>query len=209
MKHISKLSQATALVAALGAACLTSLSAHAADTPNAGTLTLKAMISATTCAVVIGENGANPGTSSYKAVNLGNIASDNKSNAKGVKFGTQKAIMFSLKDPTNPNQACTLTNISSGWQVKTNLAATQLTNLGDTAAPKYYLKNSVVGGTDAAVALGTGLNELTLKEGENVLTSGGKLQAAASMWAQFVYSTTGQATPGKYNFLMPVTITYN
>ena len=51
MKHISKLSQATALVAALGAACLTSLSAHAAD---AGTLTLKAKISMTTCKVVIG-----------------------------------------------------------------------------------------------------------------------------------------------------------
>ena len=206
MKHISKLSQATALVAALGAACLTSLSAHAAD---AGTLTLNAKISMTTCKVVIGDDINNPGTSSYKALNLGNVASDNKSGAKGQRFGTQKQIMFSLKDPSNPNSACNLTNVISGWQVRTNLAPEQLINLSSTGTPAYYLKNTVSGGTDAAVAVGTGKTEKALTIGDNVLTAAGNNSASAVFWAQFVYSTTGQATPGKYNFVMPVTITYN
>ena len=61
MKHISKLSHATALVAALGAASLTSLSAHAADTPNVGTLNLKASVSKATCALVIGDKADSPG----------------------------------------------------------------------------------------------------------------------------------------------------
>ena len=81
MSHFFKLSQTTALVCALGVAGLTSLPAQAADD---GTLTIKAGVSKATCAVIIGDNPANPGKSSYKTLNLGNIASNNKSSIAGT-----------------------------------------------------------------------------------------------------------------------------
>ena len=215
MKHISNLSQATALVAALGAACLTSLSAHAADTPpNIGTLNLKASVSKATCALVIGDNLTSTNQTSYKTLNLGNIASDNKSNAKAkfTTFGAQKSVVFSLKDPADTTKACNLggaTRFTLNGQVASNTAVVD--------GKSSFLKNKIAadkGGTDALVKLTVGgsqggVNPPTLKDGINALATfdlanNGK----AFLYAQFAYSGQKDATAGKFNYDLPVTVTY-
>jgi type 1 fimbria pilin len=209
MSHFFKLSQTTALVCTLGVAGLTSLPAQAADD---GTLTIKAGVSKATCAVIIGDNPANPGNSSYKTLNLGNIASNNKSSIAGEKFGRPVQIQFALTNPEDTSKACDLTALSSGWQLKTNFnAATQFTTVGTGTSAKNYLKNEIpatAGGTNAVVTLGVGVRELVLKDQENIIVGLGNGTNIATMWAQFVYATTGQATPGKFNFIMPVTVAY-
>lgn len=212
MKHISKLSQTTALIAALGAASLTSLSAQAAD---GGTLTLKASVSKATCALVVGDTATSSDQTSYKALNLGNIASDNKSATKAAyeTFGTKKFVVFSLKDPVNPSQPCNLsgtTKFTLNGEVATGTAVVN--------GKSSFLKNKIPasqGGTDALVkilfggASGGADPTVPLKDGINVLgtfstTDNGK----AFLYAQFAYSAQRDASPGKFSYDMPVTVTY-
>ena len=215
MKHISKLSHATALVAALGAASFTSLSAHAADTPNVGTLNLKASVSKATCALVIGDKADSPNQTSYKTLNLGNIASDNKSNpkAKFTTFGDKKFVVFSLKNPADTTKACDLGGATK-FTLNGEIAANSVVINGESS----FLKNKIAadkGGTDALVKLSVGgsqggVNPPTLKDGINALAtfnlanSGNK----AYLYAQFAYSGGKDATPGKFNYDLPVTVTY-
>ena len=214
MKHISKLSHATALVAALGAACLTSLSAHAADTPNVGTLNLKASVSKATCALVIGDKADSPNQTSYKTLNLGNIASDNKSNpkAKFTTFGDKKFVVFSLKDPADTTKACNLGGATK-FTLNGEIAANSVVINGESS----FLKNKIAadkGGTDALVKLLVGgaqggVNPPTLKDGINALAIFDSAQnGKAFLSAQFAYSDAKDATPGKFNYDLPVTVTY-
>ena len=216
MKHISNLSQATALVAALGAACLTSLSAHAADTPpNVGTLNLKASVSKATCALVIGDKADSPNQTSYKTLNLGNIASDNKSNtkAKFTTFGDKKFVVFSLKDPADTTKACNLGGATK-FTLNGEIAANSVVINGKSS----FLKNKIaanLGGTDALVKLTVGASATgtdpitTLKDGINALAIFDSAQnGKAFLSAQFAYSDAKDATPGKFNYDLPVTVTY-
>ena len=215
MKHISNLSQATALVAALGAACLTSLSAHAADTPNVGTLNLKASVSKATCALVIGDSTTSTNQTSYKTLNLGNIASDNKSNAKAkfTTFGAQKSVVFSLKDPADTTKACNLGG-ATRFTLNGEIAANSVVINGKSS----FLKNKIaanLGGTDALVKLTVGASATgtdpitTLKDGINALAIFDSAQnGKAFLSAQFAYSDAKDATPGKFNYDLPVTVTY-
>jgi len=209
MKHISKLSQTTALIAALGAA---SLSAQAAD---GGTLTLKASVSKATCALVVGDTATSSNQTSYKALNLGNIASDNKSATKAAyeTFGTKKFVVFSLKDPVNPSQPCNLsgtTKFTLNGEVATGTAVVFgkssflknkiLASQGGTDALVKILFGGVSGGADPTVPLKDGINEL----GTFSTTDNGK----AFLYAQFAYSAPRDATPGKFSYDMPITVTY-
>jgi type 1 fimbria pilin len=216
MKHISNLSQATALVAALGAACLTSLSAHAADTPpNIGTLNLKASVSKATCALVIGDSLNSTNQTSYKTLNLGNIASDNKSNAKAkfTTFGAQKSVVFSLKDPADTTKACNL-----GGATKFTLNGQVASNTAVVNGESSFLKNKIAadkGGTDALVKIIVGgINggkfdiSTPLKEGNNELVTVDGNAGKAFLYAQFAYSGQKDATAGKFNYDLPVTVTY-
>jgi type 1 fimbria pilin len=215
MKHISKLSHATALVAALGAASLTSLSAHAADTPNVGTLNLKASVSKATCALVIGDNAASPNQTSYKTLNLGNIASDNKSNAKAkfTTFGDKKFVVFSLKNPADTTKACDLGGATK-FTLNGEIAANSVVINGKSS----FLKNKIAadkGGTDAFVKLtvggtATGTDPITILQGGiNALAIFDSAQnGKAFLSAQFAYSGEKDASPGKFNYDLPVTVTY-
>jgi type 1 fimbria pilin len=216
MKHISNLSQATALVAALGAACLTSLSAHAADTPpNVGTLNLKASVSKATCALVIGDSTTSTNQTSYKTLNLGNIASDNKSNtkAKFTTFGDKKFVVFSLKNPADTTKPCDL-----GGATKFTLNGEIAANSVEINGKSSFLKNKIAasqGGTDALVRLtvgasATGTDPITiLKDGINALANFDSAQnGKAFLSAQFAYSGAKDASPGKFNYDLPVTVTY-
>ena len=206
MKHISNLSQATALVAALGAACLTSLSAHAADTPNAGNLKITAAVSKATCAVILNDQNATANKSSYKALNLGNIAGTNVSGIAGQTFSGVKSMTFALKDPNNTANACSLTGVTN-WELHTTLKATDIVTIGT----KTFLKNQIPateGGTNAVVLLSSGLQPLTLAAGDYTLFTRAQTATEGGMGAQFAFATTQAATPGKYNFNMPVTIIY-
>ena len=216
MKHISNLSQATALVAALGAACLTSLSAHAADTPpNVGTLNLKASVIKATCALVIGDKADSPNQTSYKTLNLGNIASDNKSNAKAkfTTFGAQKFVVFSLKNPADTTKACDLGGVTK-FTLNGEIAANSVVINGKSS----FLKNKSAanqGGTDALVKIMVGgINggkfdiNTPLKEGNNELITVDGKAGKAFLYAQFAYSGAKDATPGKFNYDLPVTVTY-
>lgn len=212
MKHISKLSQATALVAALGTASFTSMPAHAAD---AGTLNLKAAVSKATCALVIGESATSSNQTSYKALNLGNIASDNKSATKAafVTFGTQKSVVFSLKDPVDPSKPCNLggaTQFTLNGEVATGTAVVN--------GSSSFLKNKIStnqGGTDALVkimvgGIAGGKFDVAkpLKEGNNELLVVNAIDGKGFLYAQFAYSAQKEASPGKFNYDLPVTVTY-
>ncbi len=212
MKHISKLSHATALVAALGAASFSSLSANAAD---AGTLNLKASVSKATCALVIGDSTTSTNQTSYKTLNLGNIASDNKSNAKAkfTTFGAQKFVVFSLKNPADTTKACDLggvTKFTLNGQVASNTAVVD--------GKSSFLKNKIAadkGGTDALVKIMVGgINggkfdiSTPLKEGNNELVTVDGKAGKAFLYAQFAYSGQKDATAGKFNYDLPVTVTY-
>lgn len=216
MKHISKLSHATALVAALGAASLTSLSAQAqSNTPNVGTLNLKASVSKATCALVIGDNANSPNQTSYKTLNLGNIASDNKSNAKAkfTTFGDKKFVVFSLKNPADTTKACDLGG-ATNFTLNGEIAANSVVINGKSS----FLKNKIAadkGGTDAFVRLTVGASATgtdpitTLKEGINALAIFNSAQnGKAFLSAQFAYSGDKDASPGKFNYDLPVTVTY-
>lgn len=212
MKHISKLSHATALVAALGAASFSSLSANAAD---AGTLNLKAAISKATCALVIGDKADSPNQTSYKTLNLGNIASDNKSNtkAKFTTFGAQKFVVFSLKDPVDANKPCNL-----GGATKFTLNGQVASNTAVIDGKSSFLKNKIAanqGGTDALVKIMVGgINggkfdiSKPLQEGTNELVTVDGNTGKAFLYAQFAYSDAKDASPGKFNYDLPVTVTY-
>jgi type 1 fimbria pilin len=212
MKHISKLSHATALVAALGAASFSSLSANAAD---AGTLNLKASVSKATCALVIGDNATSPNQTSYKTLNLGNIASDNKSNAKAkfTTFGNKKFVVFSLKNPADTTKACDLGGVTK-FTLNGEIAANSVVINGKSS----FLKNKIApndGGTDALVKLTVGGSQggadplTTLRDGINALANFDSAQnGKAYLYAQFAYSDAKDATPGKFNYDLPVTVTY-
>lgn len=212
MKHISKLSHATALVAALGAASFSSLSANAAD---AGTLNLKAAISKATCALVIGDSATSTNPTSYKTLNLGNIASDNKSNAKAkfTTFGAQKFVVFSLKDPVDANKPCNL-----GGATKFTLNGQVASNTAVVDGKSSFLKNKIAanqGGTDALVKIMVGgINggkfdiSKPLQEGTNELVTVDGNTGKAFLYAQFAYSDAKDASPGKFNYDLPVTVTY-
>lgn len=207
MKHISNLSQATALVAALGAACLTSLSAQAqSNTPNAGNLKITAAVSKATCAVTINDPNSTTNKSAYKALNLGNIAGTNASGVAGQTFGTAKSISFALKDPSNLANPCSLTGISN-WELHTTLKSTDFV----TISGKTFLKNQILpaeGGTNAVVALTTGGKPITLAAGDTTLFTRAKTNTDGGLAAQFAFADTKAASAGKYNFNMPVTIIY-
>ena len=216
MKHISNLSQATALVAALGAACLTSLSAHAADTPpNVGTLNLKASVSKATCALVIGDSTTSTNQTSYKTLNLGNIASDNKSNpkAKFTPFGDKKFVVFSLKNPADTTRACDLGGVTQ-FTLNGEIAANSVVINGVSS----FVKNKIAadkGGTDALVKIMVGGIfggkfdiGTPLKEGNNELVTVDGKDGKAFLYAQFAYSDAKDASPGKFNYDLPVTVTY-
>lgn len=212
MKHISKLSHATALVAALGAASFSSLSANAAD---AGTLNLKASVSKATCALVIGDSATSTNPTSYKTLNLGNIASDNKSNtkAKFTTFGAQKFVVFSLKDPVDANKPCNL-----GGATKFTLNGQVASNTAVIDGKSSFLKNKIAanqGGTDALVKIMVGgINggkfdiSKPLQEGTNELVTVDGNTGKAFLYAQFAYSDAKDASPGKFNYDLPVTVTY-
>ena len=212
MKHISKLSHATALVAALGAASFSSLSANAAD---AGTLNLKASVSKATCALVIGDSTTSTNQTSYKTLNLGNIASDNKSNAKAkfTTFGAQKFVVFSLKNPADTTKACDLGGVTK-FTLNGEIAANSVVINGKSS----FLKNKIApndGGTDALVKLTVGGSQggadplTTLRDGINALANFDSAQnGKAFLYAQFAYSGAKDASPGKFNYDLPVTVTY-
>lgn len=205
MKHISKISQATALVCALGAACLPTLSAHA----DTGTLIVKAAIATNTCALVIGDtpDSANGSKTSYKAVNLGNLTGTNPSGVVGATFGTPKNIYFTFKNPNNLSQPCEIS--SRFWQVKTSLTASQLSSV----ANKTYLKNTVPGGTNAGVVItnagGKEFDYSKINQFPVTLATGAKSSPIGVIKAQFIHTTDTAATAGRYNFLLPLTVTYN
>ena len=205
MKHISKISQATTLVCALGAACLPSLSAHA----DTGTLTVKAAIATTTCALVIGDtrDSANGSKTSYKAMNLGNLSGTNSSSVVGATFGTPKNIYFTFKNPSNLSQPCAIN--STFWQVKTTLSASQISSV----ANKTYLKNAVTGGTNAGVVItnagGKEFDYSKISQIPLTLAAGAKSSPIGVIKAQFIHTTNTAATAGRYNFLLPLTVTYN
>lgn len=212
MKHISNLSQATALVAALGAASFSSLSANAAD---AGTLNLKASVSKATCALVIGDSATSPNQTSYKTLNLGNIASDNKSNtkAKFTTFGNKKFVVFSLKNPADTTKPCDLGGATK-FTLNGEIAANSVVINGKSS----FLKNKIAadkGGTDALVKLtvggsATGTDPITILQGGiNALAIFDSAQnGKAFLSAQFAYSDAKDASPGKFNYDLPVTVTY-
>ena len=209
MKHISNLSQATALVAALGAACLTSVSAQTA-TPNVGNLIITAAVSKATCAVTINDKGSTSNQSAYKTLNLGSIAANNTSSTAGQTFGQAKSIEFALKDPNNLTNPCSLSGISN-WELHTTFKSTDYVEIKG----KTYLKNQILpndGGTDAVVELSSGMKPIDLKPAakatSTILFDQPKNTNIGGLAAQFAYASTAGAKAGKYNFNMPVTIIY-
>jgi type 1 fimbria pilin len=211
MKHFFSQTSTAALVCALGAACLPSQQAQAAD---AGSLTIKATISKATCALIIGDNTNSPGTSSYKTLNLGNLASNNASGVSAAfsTFGTKKWVMFSLKDPSDPTKACDLSG-STAYQLSAYVDKAESVTTSGTSS---FLKNKITaaqGGTNALVKVlfggSSGGLDVALKQGLNPL-GGWSATSVANLYlyAQFAYASAADATPGKFNFDLPITVTY-
>ena len=95
------------------------------------------------------------------------------------------------------------------WQVKTSLTASQLSSV----ANKTYLKNTVTGGTNAGVVItnagGKEFDYSKISQIPLTLAAGAKSSPIGVIKAQFIHTTNTAATAGRYNFLLPLTVTYN
>lgn len=210
MKLSLQLNSVATLLGTLAISCLPSMQAQAADS---GTLTIIAKVAKSTCAVVIGDT-AGTGTSSYKAVNLGNLTQTQAGSTglAGSLFGPTKEVFFSLKDPNDTNSECNISN-STGWTITTGkLTAAQVITNGT----QTLLKNQVAttsGGTDAAVQLLTSAATpapIVLKiDATTDLVTLANTAKSGSFKAQFA-RTVASAAPslGVYNFNMPLSIVY-
>jgi hypothetical protein len=121
--------------------------------------------------------------------------------------------MFSLKDPSDPTKACDLSG-STAYQLSAYVDKAESVTTSGTSS---FLKNKITaaqGGTNALVKVlfggdGGGL-DVALKQGLNPL--GGLIATDRTegvfLYAQFAYASAADATPGKFNFDLPITVTY-
>ena len=175
-------------------------------------------MAATTCAVAIKNFGGSDPASAYKLINLGHYADgvSNVDKVAGSIFGRKMAVRVSVSDPKDPTLPCELGNATQ-WELKTKFLSTDLVKIGSGTAELTYLKNQIPeaqGGTDAVVNLlagGTGGGvTLPLKEGEVSLGLRTKTSPLPEifLYAQFVNATATNAKLGRYNFNLPLTVTY-
>ena len=213
MKHIFNISKTSALACALSAACLTSVSAQSV-TPDAGKIIIKAEVVKSTCAIMFGTSAQDTAATPYKVLNLGNNSATSTTAAAGGAIGTPKSIWVLLRDPSNPAAACTFGLSTNGWKITTNIDSTSLVKLGTTS--RTFLKNTLTtGGTDAAVAL-SGKPSSTATSAEYSFIGGTEKEMYNSgpgtkgweLTAQFVQSGSTTATAGKFNFNLPLTVSY-
>ena len=212
MKHIFNISKTSALACALSAACLTSVSAQSV-TPDAGKIIIKAEVVKSTCAIMFGTSAQDTAATPYKVLNLGNNSATSTTAAAGGAIGTPKSIWVLLRDPSNPAAACTFGLSTTGWKVTTKIDSTSLVSI---AGGRTFLKNTLTtGGTDAAVALsGKPSSTATSDEysfiggTEKEMYSSGQGTKGWELTAQFVQSGSTTATAGKFNFNLPLTVSY-
>jgi type 1 fimbria pilin len=211
-------------IATLAAGLGLHLASNAQAANDAGTLIINGQISNSTCVLGLGDGGST--SSGSKTLNLGNATSTVANTAgDGGTFGTAQSVVFSIQNPSNSSQPCSLGANNTFWDIGINLSSSQVSSISG-GTNSVLLSGGTSGlatgvgvliKTTAGVNPTVGTTNLDLLRGGyngNTLLSGSTSFPGVSpankiaLTAQFVKLGSASAGAGAFTATVPLTVWY-